>query len=144
MKAETRAAISRRKLLGALALTFAGTAAVAAPAAGRRAARRSGSSGFRDLPLAHAGIDQWTQEVGTRFRIRGENGMSRIELVEVRPLGLLGRRGAGRDRAFAAVFAARGGSLPAGGRIYPLSHPRHGRMDVFFDPATDKIAAIFA
>jgi hypothetical protein len=150
MKADPRAALSRRKLLGALALTLTGTSAVAAPALRlglpRRKSTATSAPSMRPVALADAELEQWSQRVGTHFRIRGEAGISRITLVEVRPLEPLGvhRGAATRDRAFAAVFTARGASLPAGNRMYPVSHPQHGEMNLFFGPAGDKLIAIFA
>ncbi|MEA3033047.1 MAG: hypothetical protein QOH86_1063 [Sphingomonadales bacterium] len=134
--------VSRRKLLGGLALAATAAGANAAPVlrvapAGRRTSFRS---------LAHAGAEAWAQQIGAEFRIRSENGVQTLVLAEVRPLSRLdgaGRR-QGRDRAFALAFRSAGGPLPAGDRVYPLAHAQHGRLDIFFGPSGERLVAIFA
>jgi hypothetical protein len=131
--------VSRRKLLGGLALAATAAGANAAPVLRLTPARRGTS--FRSL--AHAGAEAWKQQIGAEFRIRTEKGVQGLILAEVRPLArLAGHKG--RDRAFALAFRSPGGSLPAGNRIYPLAHAQHGRLDIFFGPSGDRLVAIFA
>lgn len=137
-----QAAVSRRRLIAAAGLALTGTAA-AAPALALAPARTGARRPAPLRPLAHAGIEAWTDQVGSRFRVRTEKGVHMLELVEVRPLEKLARRGARRSRAFAAVFAAASGTLPAGGRTYPASHAS-GSLDIFFGPAGENLIAIFA
>jgi hypothetical protein len=131
--------VSRRRLLGGLALAATAAGANAAPVlrlapAGRRASFRS---------LAHADAKAWAQQVGAEFRIRTENGVQSLVLAEVRPLARLNRRN-GRNRAFALAFRPASGPLPAGDRVYPLAHAQHGKLDIFFGPSGDRLVAIFA
>lgn len=132
-------AVSRRKLLGGLALAATAAGANAAPSLRIAPAARGRSL----RSLAHAGHQDWARQVGARFRIRGENGVQNLILAEVRPLGRLDGHG-GRDRAFALAFRSAGGPLPAGGRVYPLAHAQHGKLEIFFGPSADRLVAIFA
>jgi hypothetical protein len=134
--------VSRRKLLGGLALAATAAGANAAPVL-RLAAPGRGTS-FRSL--AHGDAKAWAQQVGSGFRIRTENGVQSLVLAEVRPLARLGAagRGKGRDRAFALSFRSTGGPLPAGDRVYPLAQAQHGKLDIFFGPSGDRLVAIFA
>lgn len=139
------ATVSRRRLIASAGLALTGAAAAGTPALAF-AASPDGRGKPRPAPvrpLAHAGIEAWTDQVGTRFRVRGETGVHELELVEVRPLAKIAQRGGRRSRAFAAVFAATSGSLPAGGRTYPAAHAS-GNIDIFFGTAGDKIVATFA
>ncbi|MEA3063101.1 MAG: hypothetical protein QOJ94_2882 [Sphingomonadales bacterium] len=134
--------LSRRKLLGGLALAATAAGANAAPVLRLGPAGRGTS--FRSL--AAAGAAAWAEQIGSEFRIRSENGVQSLILAEVRPLARLdgaGRR-KGRDRAFALAFRSAGGPLPAGDRIYPLAHAQHGKLDIFFGPSGDRLVAIFA
>lgn len=139
---ESRAPVSRRRMLAAAALVVAGTAAAPAlgltPRGGRRATALPRS-------LRHAGLAAWSAQTGSRFRIRGEDGIHVLTLVEVRPLAAEGARpaGASRDGAFAAVFRSAGGPLPAGNRTYPATHAT-GDLDIFFGPSGDRLVAVFA
>jgi len=139
------AAVSRRRLIASAGLALTGAAAAGAPALALAAAPdgRGKPRPAPVRPLAHAGIEAWTDQVGTRFRVHGETGVHVLELVEVRPLDEIARRGARRSRAFAAVFAPASGVLPAGGRTYPASHAS-GNLDIFFGPAGETLVAIFA
>ena len=131
--------VSRRKLLGGLALAATAAGTNAAPV--MRLTPAKGATSFRSL--AYAGAEAWAQQVGDEFRIRSENGVQTLVLAEVRPLAQLDRRN-GRDRAFALAFRSAGGPLPAGDRVYPLAHAQHGRLDIFFGPSGDRLVAIFA
>jgi hypothetical protein len=131
--------VSRRKLLGGLALAATAAGANAAPVL--RLAPAGRGTSFRSL--AHAGVEAWAKQIGDEFRIRTENGVQSLVLAEVRPLGrLAGHKG--RDRAFALAFRSAGRPLPAGNRIYPLAHAQYGKLDIFFGPAGDRLVAIFA
>jgi hypothetical protein len=143
MKADQRAIVSRRALLGGLAVAVSASGAVARPAsAGARLGPGQRRRSLRSL--ATAGYEEWSSQVGTDFQVRGETGITTLKLVAVRPLESAGRRGRRdlRSRAFAAVFEAPAGSLPAGNRRYPLSHPEHGRLDIFFGPAGERLTAV--
>jgi len=131
--------VSRRKLLGGLALAATAAGANAAPV--MRLAPAKGGASFRSL--AHAGAEAWAEQVGSEFRIRAEHGVQSLILAEVRPLARLNRR-MGRNRAFALAFRSAGGPLPAGDRVYPLAHAQHGKLDIFFGPSGDRLVAIFA
>ncbi|MEA3035370.1 MAG: hypothetical protein QOH04_1132 [Sphingomonadales bacterium] len=133
--------VSRRKLLGGLALAATAAGAHAAPMV--QLTRAGRGTPFRSLATADAGA--WAQQIGAEFRIRAERGAQKLILAEVRPLGRLdGRRlRRGRDRAFALAFSMEG-PLPAGDRVYPLAHPQHGNLDIFFGPSGDRLVAIFA
>jgi hypothetical protein len=140
MKADKSSALSRRALIAILAAAAAAGTATAAPA--RRLARRAATP-RRTASLEHAGVAEWTEQVGSIFLVRGEQGPARLKLVEVRRLHARG--GISRRRhAFAAVFAPAGGALPRGDRTYPVGHSRHGRLDLFFGPAGDRLVAVFA
>src|SRR3954466_1635703 len=114
MTEESRAPVSRRRMLAAAALVVAGTAA--APALGLTPRGGGGGGAGRRPPpppraapprsLRHAGLAAWSAQIGSRFRIRGEDGIHLLALAEVRPLAAEGARPAGvsRDGAFAAVF----------------------------------------
>jgi hypothetical protein len=134
----TQTPVSRRRLLGGLALAATAAGAHAAPAL--RLARSKGRQPV--YALAHADVAAWSAQIGSEFRLRGERGVQTLTLAEVRPLARLGGR-KGRSRAFAIAFAAKG-PLPAGNRVYPVSHPVHGSLDIFFGPSGDKLVAIFA
>jgi hypothetical protein len=132
--------VSRRRLLGGLALAATAAGANAAPVL-RLAPSAGRGTAFRSL--AHADAKAWAEQVGAEFRIRTENGVQSLILAEVRPLARLNRRN-GRDRAFALAFRSAAGPLPAGNRVYPLAHAQHGRLDIFFGPSGDRLVAIFA
>ncbi|MEA3049045.1 MAG: hypothetical protein QOG84_881 [Sphingomonadales bacterium] len=138
MKQAAAAPVSRRKLLGGLVLAAMAAGAKAAPVL------RLGGGKERQpvYALAHADAAAWTAQIGSEFRIRSERGVQTLTLAEVRPLGPLAGR-SGRARAFALAFTAKG-PLPAGNRIYPVSHSVHGGLDIFFGPSGDRLVAIFA
>jgi hypothetical protein len=136
----TQTPVSRRRLLGGLALAATATAAGARASPALRLARGKGRQPV--YALAHADVAVWSAQIGSEFRIRGEQGVQTLTLAEVRPLERLGG-GKGRNRAFAIAFTAKG-PLPAGDRAYPVSHPVHGSLDIFFGPSGDKLVAIFA
>jgi hypothetical protein len=138
MKQAAAAPVSRRRLLGGLALAATAAGANAAPVL--RLGRGAGHQPV--YALAHADAAAWTAQIGSEFRIRAERGVQTLTLAEVRPLAALaGRRR--RRRAFALAFAAKG-PLPAGDRVYPVSHTVHGSLDIFFGPSGDRLVAIFA
>lgn len=141
MNSNRPAPVSRRTLLGALASAAAATGALAAPARAKAATRLPRLTG----PLAHGGYREWSAQVGSEFHVRAEDGTKVLKLVAVKPIGEPSPRvGRGRrTRAFAAVFEPLGGTLPRGDRTYPLSHPHHGRLDLFFGPSGKQITAIF-
>jgi hypothetical protein len=136
MKQAAAAPVSRRRLLGGLALAATAAGANAAPVL------RLGRGAGHQPVYAHADAAAWTAQIGSEFRIRAERGVQTLTLAEVRPLApLAGRRG--RRRAFALAFTAKG-PLPAGDRVYPVSHTVHGSLDIFFGPSGDRLVAIFA
>jgi len=150
MSTEIRAPLSRRKLLAALAAGFTAVAAIASPALHLSWTRRPGKAGSwwnrQSFSLAKAGMNEWSQQVGSDFTVRAEGGAAAVRLESVKPLMSAGRRPAGlaRDRAFEAVFAsAAGTALPAGDRMYPVNHSKYGAMDVYFSPSGQKMGAVF-
>ncbi|HEX6376501.1 MAG TPA: hypothetical protein VFZ91_12375 [Allosphingosinicella sp.] len=124
--------------------------AIAAPALQLSWTRKPGAKGswwdrqFTSLP--HAGMDEWSRQVGASFALAG--GVV-AKLAEVRPLGKAERRPAGvRNQAFAIVLESTGQTLPAGDRIYDVSHADAGAMKVFFSACGDtcgghRLQAIF-
>jgi hypothetical protein len=138
MKQAAAAPVSRRKLLGGLAFAVTAAGANAAPVL-----RLGRGTGRRPVyALARADAAAWRAQIGSEFRIRGERGVQTLTLAEVRPLAPLAGR-SGRRRAFALAFTAKD-PLPAGDRIYPVSHTVHGSLDIFFGPSGDRLVAIFA
>src|SRR3954449_695627 len=109
MKQAAVAPISRRKLLGGLALAATAAGAEAAPAVRLARGRIAGPG----RPLAHAGVEEWQRQIGSELRIRPGQGVQVPNPAEGSPRERLPRRGRGRARAFAAAFRARSGPLPA-------------------------------
>jgi hypothetical protein len=142
---------SRRNLLGALAAGGAAAAALAAPALPLSWTRRPSGTGLWNrgaVPLARAGIGEWSRQIGTTFTVEAETGSASLKLVKVVPLQSGGRRPAslGRDRAFAAVFEA-SGPAPAGDATYRMEHEAAGKLDVFMTPgrpgSAPRLEAVF-
>jgi uncharacterized protein DUF6916 len=134
MTRETSSHLSRRKLLAGLGLGVAAVGALAAPALQLSWTRKPGARGnwwnrqFAALP--NAGMDEWSRHVGSTFLVAG--GVA-ARLAQVEPLLSKGRRPSGlRDRAFAVVFESAGETLPAGDRIYDISHAEAGKAKVYF------------
>jgi hypothetical protein len=140
MKVDKMSPLSRRALLAEIAVAAAAGSALASPAGALAPGRTD--KGSKRIALKRGDLPEWQREVGSTFLIRGEQGGGKLKLVEVRPLHRLAH--AGRSRAFAALFAPAGGAIPKGDRTYAVSHSRHGRLDVFFGPAGDRLVAIFA
>jgi hypothetical protein len=136
---EKSSLLSRRKLLAGLGFGVAAVGAIAAPALQLSWTRKPGAKDSwwdrQFTSLSHAGIDEWSRQVGTEFALAG--GVAR--LAEVTPLRSPGRRPAGlRDGAFVAVFESAGASLPPGDRILDVSHGAGGEMKVYFSACGDK------
>lgn len=143
--------IARRKLIVGGACALVGAGAIAVPAL--RAALGDGgetqdSAGTwwtpAQLVLSRAGFDEWGRQVGTAFVIRTETGSLSATLTAVKPLNSEGDRpdAVSRDRAFALVFNA-GRSAAKGDRIYPVQHPTHGDLNIYFSPSAGGLLAVF-
>lgn len=143
--------LSRRNVLLGLTGGAAATAVLApalSPGVGRKArelAVRSGV-GRRFLSLDNASLREWSEMVGSSFRVTGGYA---LKLVGVRPLESSGARpwNLGRDRAFLAVFDVLGGMTMAGDLIYSARHPQYGEIPIFLtagDPASPgRMHAVF-
>jgi hypothetical protein len=134
-----------------LSLGVAAAGASAAPhlplGLGLEPGAKGRSRGPRTAPLASAGIEEWSRQIGTEFMLAG-GAVAR--LAEVRPLRSGGRPPAGvRSRAFEAIFEPAGGKLPAGDRTLEVAHGQAGPMNIYFSACTDgsgtrRLRAIFA
>jgi hypothetical protein len=134
MTTETSSRLSRRGMLAGLGAAFAAAGALAAPALNLSWTRKPAARGSwwdrTSASLSHAGADEWSRHVGSEFSFDG-GGVAK--LVKVEPFATKGARPAElRDRAFALVFDAAKGSLPAGDRMYDVSHPDGGDMKIYF------------
>ena len=139
MNREKSSRLSRRKLLAGLGFGVAAVGAIAAPALQLSWTRKPGAKGSwwdrQFTSLAQAGMDEWSRQIGSQFALAG-GGVAK--LAEVRPLQSSGRRPDGlRDRAFAIVLESSGQSLPAGDRIYDVSHADAGAMKIYFSACGD-------
>lgn len=140
MTREKSSRLTRRRLLAGLGFGVAAVGAIAAPALQLSWTRKPGASGGnwwdrQFTSLAHAGVDEWSRQVGSEFALAG--GVAR--LAEVTPLRSPGRRPAGlRDGAFVAVFESTGASLPPGDTMLDVSHAAAGKMKVYFSACGDK------
>lgn len=133
--------VSRRGMLLGAAIGVGALAAAAVPAFklsfGGKSVNILGSWWQRDIKLATAGQNDWAREVGTRFLVDTEAGVSQLALVAVEPLPSLGKRpkGVARTKAFVAKFEAVAGALPSGDRTYSVRNPKFKTMDVYFSEA---------
>ena len=134
--------VSRRNIVLALggAVAVAG-ALVAAPFKNVIARRSrnlvvSHSWGRRLVSLGDAGVDEWSQQVGSVFTVAGGTTM---RLAGVRAMPATGRRPSnlGRDTAFVAVFDPLGGATMAGDLTYGASHPEYGALMMFLTASSD-------
>ena len=122
---------------GAVAASFGFTSAkFAAPA----------SLSWWDRPtvnLATAGSSDWSAQVGSVFALTGEHGVLTAKLAAVTMFPAVGVRPRGlRDRAFKLEFNLVSGALPAGDRIYSVSHPA-GPLQMYFSATDKKLLAVF-
>ena len=143
---------SRRKFIAGIAVGVAALGAVAAPALNRSWFRRDGRGsgswwGRQSVALENAGLNEWSQHVGSAFVAKAEGGSATLKLVAVKPLKTAGERPAKvtRDRSFVAVFDAGAGAPPPGDRIYAVNHVASGDMSIYFSPAgaSGNIEAVF-
>ena len=130
---ETSSRLSRRKLLAGLGFGVAAVGALAAPALQLSWTRKPGAKGSwwdrQFTSLSHAGMDEWSRQVGTEFSFAG----AVARLAEVKPFPTSGHRPAGlRDRAFELIFESADASLPAGDRMHDVSHAAAGKMKIYF------------
>ena len=135
---ENSSRLSRRALLAGLGFGVAAVGAIAAPALQLSWTRKPGAKGSwwdrQFTSLSHAGIDEWSRQVGAEFALAGGTV---AKLAEVRPLRSPGGRPPGlRDGAFALVFEAAQGTLPAGDRILDVTHAEAGAMKIYFSACT--------
>lgn len=141
MSRENSSLFSRRNILAGLGLGAASVGALAAPALKLDWTRKPGTKSWWDRPsvsLATAGMDEWTRHVGTEFSFAGQGGAVAARLAAVEPLNSKGKRPRGlRDRAFALVFESTGAALPAGDRIFDVSHST-GSSKMFLSACGDK------
>jgi hypothetical protein len=140
MTRENSSRLSRRNLLAGLGLGVAAVGALATPALQLSWTRKPGAKGSwwdrQFTSLANAGADEWTRQIGAEFALAG--GIA-ARLAEVTPLRSPGRRPAGlRESAFAVVFESAGATLPAGDRMYDVSHSEAGAMKIYFSACGDK------
>ncbi|HYG47033.1 MAG TPA: hypothetical protein VD846_03735 [Allosphingosinicella sp.] len=127
-------------MLAGLGFGAAAVGAIAAPALQLSWTRKPGAKGSwwdrQFTSLAHAGVDEWSRQIGTEFALAG--GIV-AKLAEVRPLRSPGRRPPGlREQAFAIVLEAADGSFPADDRIHDVSHAEAGTMKIYFSACGDK------
>ncbi len=139
MTRENSSRLTRRKLLAGLGFGVAAVGAIAAPALQLNWTRKPGAKASwwdrQFTSLAHAGVDEWSRQVGSEFELAG--GTAR--LAEVTPLRSPGRRPAGlRESAFVAVFESTGATLPPGDRMLDVSHASAGDMKVYFSACGDQ------
>ena len=123
-KSPKAVAITRRSLIGGLALAGVGTMAQAAPRTlGRAAAGRT--------DLSTAGAAEWRALVGERFSVAGLPGAP-MRLVAVEPVASGGPRPSDVCRAegFAAIFETGSGRAPEGDATYWLGHRSAAPMPV--------------
>jgi hypothetical protein len=140
MNRETSSRLSRRKLLAGLGFGVAAVGALATPALQLSWTRKPGAKDSwwdrQFTSLSHAGVDEWTRQIGSEFALAG--GVV-AKLAEVTPMRSPGRRPDGlRDTAFAVVLQSTGAALPAGDRILEVSHAGAGAMKIFFSASSDK------
>ena len=140
MTRENSSRLSRRKLLAGLGFGVAAAGAIAAPALQLSWTRKPGAKGSwwdrQFTSLAHAGVDEWSRQVGSEFALAGGTV---ARLAEVTPLRSPGRRPEGlRESAFAVVFESAGPELPPGDRILDVSHAAAGKMKIYFSTCGDQ------
>ena len=131
------AAPSRRNLLLVLGLGAAGAAVAASPLT-RLGWVPEGSGktlGWWERTFAslrHGGVGEWSALTGQTFQVASEQGPSLVKVAEVRPLASEGSRprDVSRAQAFAVVFEASPGRMPAGERIYSFAHAAHDAVDI--------------
>jgi hypothetical protein len=130
---ETSSRLSRRKLLAGLGFGVAAVGALAAPALQLNWTRKPGAKGSwwdrQFTSLSHAGMDEWSRQVGSEFSFAGAVG----RLTQVNALSPPGRRPAGlRDQAFELIFESASATLPVGDRIHDVTHAVAGDMKIYF------------
>jgi hypothetical protein len=150
MTRENSSLLSRRNLLAGLGFGVAAAGALATPALQLSWTRKPEAKGDwwdrQVTSLSRAGMDEWSRHLGAEFALAGG---AVAKLAEVRPLASSGPRPAGlRDRAFALVFEAADGTLPAGDRILDVSHAEAGALKIYFSACSDtcggrRLQAIF-
>ena len=144
------ALLSRRNMIvGAAATAVAATVALAA--SNRSIARRSGgfvrwvmNQRLRPASLATAEMEHWMAEVGADFEI----GFTRMRLVGVQPLPLVGDRPEGlRRRPFVAIFDLPQGESYPGNIVHRVHNARYPAFDIFFAEPTlerlNRMTAVF-
>lgn len=133
--------LTRRNVLIGVGVTAACGIALAAPRIKPQVMRRTREMIARTpariyLPLDYGDYPEWLSAVGNIFVAEGGY---QLRLAGVEPLGPAGSRPAevARDRAFQAAFDVRNGMTMAGGLIYTLVHPTHGRIPLLMTASTD-------
>ncbi|HEY5713677.1 MAG TPA: hypothetical protein VIT38_17405 [Allosphingosinicella sp.] len=152
MEKET-SGLSRRNIVLALGGAVAVAGALVASPLRKMAARRSTNLaptrnwGSRLVSLGSAGVDEWSQQVGSVFTVAGGTAM---RLAGVRAMPAPGGRPSNlsRSTAFLAVFDPLNGATMAGNLTYGASHPEYGALMMFLtessDPATpSRMFAVF-
>jgi hypothetical protein len=127
--------LSRRKMI---AFVAAGTVAAGARAAAPLASVLSNPALTSPLfrPLGTLVFSDWTLMVGNSFTLITEDRLKlALVLARAKAMPVTGNRPASlRSQPFMTSFT--GPVLPAGNRVYTITHATHGSLDLFFDPAT--------
>ena len=129
---ETASCVSRRSVIGALALAGL-LAACSRPAAAPERQKRE-LAAIRGQALARGGIGDWERLAGGIFQVTAG---FRLRLAGVRPLESGGARppDLGRASAFLALFDVLDGQDMPGDLIYTMSTTGLGPLDVFLSRA---------
>jgi hypothetical protein len=130
---------SRRGMLVGLTAGLAGLGAVAAPALTLDLTDGSPTGDWWDrlfFSLKNGGYAEWSEQVGTTFRLGGRGTATELTLVAIKPFNSRSPRPSSlaRDRAFAAVFET---TDPAakGDRTYSATHEKYGALEIYMSPA---------
>jgi hypothetical protein len=130
-------------LLAGLGAGAVGVAAAAAPVLSLRGAPSTPArASWWDrtfLSLQSAGLAEWKGLVGETFNLATPNGSNLLRIVAVSAFAASGPRPVtlGRSQAFAVVFETIAGpALPAGDRLYELTHPSYPALPLYMSAPT--------
>ena len=140
--------ISRRTILGGLAVGAGGIGAAAFAGLGRELMPTMDSASGSwwnggSVALGTAAMAEWSQRVGASFQLEGAGASETFKLAEVRPLLSVGKRpdDVARKRGFIAVFE--GERMLAGDATYTARHA-DGAFDIFVTAGGDDKARLLA
>jgi hypothetical protein len=134
---------SRRNLLLGLGGGSVAAAAIAAPvlqlALAKGGTAKTASWWDRTFSsLRDGGVQEWSALVGESFSLAAPGGATALKLIAVKAMPSTGLRpkSVARAQAFRAVFeTAASARVPAGDRIYELTHRAHSPLQMYMSPS---------